>query len=271
VGDGDAIGGEFVLRTWSALLFDCRGKPNSAKAERTCSGTEQWYDLRVAQRHTRLTLLLAGLLASCGGPGSIARHPSEFRNIEQLIIDVRRASFPQLENAQITVYGLQSDFDYLQARFTVASFFGRKLQYMIYFNREAIHRQVPSDGLRAIVAHELAHINFYESQSRMGLLSLARLLVPSFTTRFERQADLDVIALGYGRGLQSYRTWLYRNIPTSRQVEKKRDYYTPEEIEALLGAVTIHPGVINTFMRCVPRNLVEIEKERNAPATSCPQ
>jgi predicted SprT family Zn-dependent metalloprotease len=83
-----------------------------------------------------------------------------------------------LEDAEITVYDLRSDFDYLQARFTVASFFTRKLHYMIFFNPEAIRRHVPDDGLRAIVAHELAHINFYESQSRMGLVSLVDLLWP---------------------------------------------------------------------------------------------
>jgi len=54
------------------------------------------------------------------------------------------------------------------------------------------------------------------------------LLVPSFTTRFERKADLDAIVLGYGRGLRTFRIWLYRNIPPAKVADKKRDYYTPE-------------------------------------------
>jgi hypothetical protein len=176
-----------------------------------------------------------------------------------------------LAGADITVYVLGSDFDYFQARFTVASFFSRKLHYMIFFNPEAIRRQVPADGLRAIVAHELSHINFYESQSRMGLVSLVGLLLPSFTTRFERKADLDAIALGYGPGLEIYRTWLYRNIPREAEIEKKRDYYTPEEIEALLQAETKHPGIMAKFWRCVPRNLTEITREEGAPAADCPK
>jgi hypothetical protein len=190
-------------------------------------------------------------------------------DIKSVIDDVRHASFPQLAAADITVHDLTSDFDYLQARFTVSSFFSRKLQYMILFNQEAIRRQVPDDGLRAIVAHELAHINYYENQSRMGLLSLAGLLLPSFTTRFERRADLDAIALGYGPGLETYRRWLYRNIAQARTAEKKRDYYTPEEIKALLAAEANHPGILRTFLRCVPLNLAQIRAQDRAHAGSC--
>jgi hypothetical protein len=185
--------------------------------------------------------------------------------------DVRHASFPQLEGVDIRVYDLHSDFDYLQARFTVSSFFGRRLRYMILFNPDAIQRQVPAEGLRAIVAHELAHINYYESQRRMGLLSLVGILFPSFKTRFERKADLDAIALGYGPSLEIYRAWLYRNIPRQAEAEKKRDYYTPQEIEALLQAEAKHPGIMSKFRRCIPRNLAEITQEEGAPAADCPK
>src|SRR5262245_45562900 len=105
----------------------------------------------------------------------------------------------------------------------------------------------------------------------MGLLSLVGILFPSFTTRFERKADLDAIALGYGPGLEIYRTWLYRNIPRDTEAEKKRDYYTPEEIEALLQTETQHPGIMGKFLRCVPRNLAEITQEEVAPAADCPK
>ena len=216
-------------------------------------------------------LLLAELLASCARTSSPAPHPPQLRQIERIIDCVRQASFPRLASADITVYDLRSDFDYLQARFTVSSFFTRKLRYMILFNSDAILRHVPGEGLRAIVAHELAHINYYESQSRMGLVSLVGLLLPSFTARFERKADLDAIALGYGPGLEIYRTWLYRNIPREAEGEKKRDYYTPEEIEALLQAETKHAGITSKFRRCIPRNLGEITQEEIAPAADCPK
>lgn len=212
---------------------------------------------------------LTGLLAACGNSARNTPQPDSLNGIKQIIQKVRLESFPRLSRADIAVYDLRSDSDYLQARFTVSSFFSKKLQYLVFFNQEAVRRQVPADGLRAIVDHELAHISYYEDQSRMGLLSLAGLLVPSFTTRFERKADLDAIALGYGPGLQTFRTWLYRNVPPGRVAEKKRDYYTPEEIEALLRAETSHPGIMSKFQRCVPRSLVEIEDEARAPAADC--
>ena len=252
------------------MLLACWGEPDLALAERTFSSSEQWYDLGVPKPYAQVTLLLsAGLVASCRGSSPAAPHSTGSREIDPLIRDVRQASFPQLEDADITVYDLRSDFDYLQARFTVASFFTRKLHHMIFFNAEAIRRHVPADGLRAIVAHELAHINFYESQSRMGLVSLVGLLLPSFTTRFERKADLDAIALGYGPGLENYRTWLYRNIAREAEGEKKRDYYTPQEIEALLQAETKRPGIMSNFQRCIPRNLAEIRQEAGSPAADC--
>ena len=210
---------------------------------------------------------MAGLLAAYG---DTARAAPPFEGIKQVIQSVRQASFPRLSRADIAVYDLRSDSDYLQARFTVSSFFSRKLQYLVFFNQEAIRRQVPAEGLRAIVAHELAHISYYDDQSRMGLLSLVALLVPSITTRFERKADLDAIVLGYGRGLQTFRIWLYGNIPTATVADKKRDYYTPEEIEALLRAETSHPGMMSKFQRCVPRNLEEINEEARVPAAGCP-
>ena len=212
--------------------------------------------MRDAVRFEFLAAVL--LLTGCGKHAPHGDETVTFERIGQVVESVRRASFPQLQTADIHIFHLRSDSDFLQARFTVTSFFARKLQYMIFFNPEAFRRQAPSEGLRAIVAHELAHIAYYENQSRMGMLSLIGLLVPSFTTRYERKADLDAIALGYGRGLEVYRVWLYRNIPAGRIKEKKRDYYTPEEIEALLQATAKYHGNKTRYKRSVPKIQNEI-------------
>lgn len=214
-------------------------------------------------------VLITSLLASCGGAASHVPATMAAREIEPVIDQVRQSSFPQLRSVAINVYELRSRFDYLQARFTVSSYFSRQLQYMVLFNPEAIRRHVPNEALRGIVAHELAHIDYYESQSRMGLLSLAGLLLPDYTTRFERRADLEAIARGYGKGLALYRTWLYRNIPSSGMAEKKRDYYSPQEIAALLEAEHARPGTMAQFLRCVPRNLDQIREEARTPGAAC--
>jgi hypothetical protein len=195
---------------------------------------------------------------------------SSFPDIDRLVDSVREASFPQLRGAEITVHDLRSDYVFLETRFTLSSyFFGGRLRYMLMFNREASRRKAPAEGLRAIVAHELAHIDYFQKQSRMGLAGLVRLLSPSFTAQFERKADLETIVLGYGRGLEIYRTWLYLNIPRDRIGEKKRDYFSPEEIETMLRAEKQHPGMMRTFVRCVPRNLAQIEAEVRNPGMVC--
>jgi hypothetical protein len=101
--------------------------------------------------------------------------------IAPLVDGVRAASFPQLKGAQISLHPMRGDYIYLEGRFTFSSFFlARQLRYMILFNPEAMARPVPPDGLRAIVAHELAHIDYFSRQSRMGLVSLIQLLGAPF-------------------------------------------------------------------------------------------
>ena len=186
-----------------------------------------------------------------------------------ILQSVRDKSYPQLNDAMIMVRPLKSDSMYLEAQFTPASYFSPgRLHYVLLFNKEALARQVPAAGLRAIVAHELAHIDFYDRESRMGLFGLLRLLYPSFNANFERRADLEAIALGYGPGLEAYRAWVYRNIPADSVAAKKRDYFSPEEIEAILQAEKQSPGTLKAFKRCVPMNLGAIQQE-NFPAT-CP-
>lgn len=192
------------------------------------------------------------------------------REIAAVIDSVRRSSFPQLKDAAITLREMRSDYIYFETRFTVSSFFlDRRLRYVIWFNREALIRQAPADGLRAIVAHELAHIDYFNRDSRMGLLALAQLLWASYNARFERSADIEAIALGYGPGLESYRRWLYRNVPPDRMEEKKRDYFSPEEIEAILQSVRQKPQIMETLSRCVPRDLVQIQWRIENPGARC--
>jgi hypothetical protein len=210
-----------------------------------------------------LIILLIALCAAGANPA--------FTEISRLADSVRSASYRQLKDVVITVQDLHGDSVYLETRFTFTSyFFGGKLRYMILFNRDAITRHVPPDGLRAIMAHELAHIDYFQSQSRMGLAGLVRLISPSFNAHFERNADLEAIRLGYGPGLEVYRRWLYRNIPRDSMAEKKRDYFSPEEIEAMLRAQRERPAAMRAFVRCVPRNLTAIEALANHPAMKCP-
>ena len=226
----------------------------------------------------RATFILLPVVLLAGGyavlfesePSTDEANPT-FKQVHQLVDSVRDASYPQLKDAEITMHDLRSNVVYFETRFTFSSyFFARRLRYLMMFNREAMNRRIPADGLRAIVAHELAHIDYFHRERRIGLLGLVRLLSPSFTARLERKADLEAIALGYGQGLQLFRRWLYGNIPPDRVAEKKRDYFSPEEIEAILQAEKQHPEIMRTFARCIPGNLAEIERETRKPAAACP-
>lgn len=224
-------------------------------------------------------IILVLVLGGAGIAGYVALRPSLADSLENniaskeiatLLESVRAASYPQLKNVEIALHPMRSDYIYFESRFTFPSFFfGRELRYMILFNPEAIARHAPPDGLRAIIAHELAHIDYFNRQSRMGLASLIRLVWAPFAARFERAADLEAIALGYGPGLESFRVWLYRNVPASRMEEKKRDYFSPEEIESILRAARQNPQIMRVFLACVPRNLIEVERESRNPGSSC--
>jgi hypothetical protein len=223
-------------------------------------------------------MILILLLGSAGIAGYFAvrqsadspQADSALRAVAPVVDSVRAASFPQLKDVEITLHSMRSDYIYFESRFTFSSFFfTRRLRYIILFNPEAFARKVPSEGLRAIVAHELAHVDYYNRQSRMGLFSLIQLLWAPWAARFERGADLEAIALGYGPGLESYRMWLYQNVPAGRVNEKKRDYFSPEEIEAILRATARNPQMMAVFTACIPRGRAEIERESRNPGEPC--
>jgi hypothetical protein len=179
---------------------------------------------------------------------------------DEAVAKVRAQSYSRLHDVPVQLRTLHSDFVYFDSRFTLSSyFFGGHLHYIMRANPLAKDRGLPSQALEAILAHELAHIAYYGDRNRLRLIGLARLLSPGMRARFERKADLDAIALGYGPGLALYRTWLYANIPPRRIAAKKRDYFTPEEIGAIVEAVKRNPILMGRFAKVVPRDLAHVQ------------
>lgn len=168
---------------------------------------------------------------------SIARAQPQTRTpepIEHLIHEVRALSFPELSTIDIQVCPFTSQSDYFQARFSILRFFfAKRMKYFVRVNSNAAAAGLREEPSRAIVAHELAHISYYASNNRLHLLNLLRLTDHGFRERFEKRADADAIERGYAQGLKQYRIWLYQHVPAKALAEKKRDYYSPQEIEAL--------------------------------------
>ena len=153
---------------------------------------------------------------------------------ERLINEVRSSSFPELANMDICVRRFASDADYFQAQFSISRFiFGRRMRYVIRVNSGATILTAPEDGRRAILAHELAHLAYYAKGNRLHLLSLLRFPSKGFRERFEKRADVEAVSRGYSEGLKQYRVWLYQHVSLGALPEKRRDYLSPDEIDAL--------------------------------------
>ncbi len=174
--------------------------------------------------------------------------------------EIIEESFRELKTARIEIKTFRSESNYFKSQFSVSRFLTfRKTHYIIFVNAEVFRRAAPESGIRAILAHELAHVLYYKSKNRFELIGLARLMNKSFTAKFERRADLEAIARGYGKGLKSYRTWLYNNIPAIDIQAKKRDYFSPAEIDLMLSILESKPETIEVWRKRVPQNLLEIQ------------
>jgi hypothetical protein len=157
---------------------------------------------------------------------------------ERLVREVRSSSFPELLDRDIRVLQSSGSSDYFQARFSIWRFLAvRRMHYVIRVNSAAALIAAPEEGKRAIIAHELAHVAYYANGSRLRLIGLIRLASPGFRERFEKRADLEAVQRGYAQGLKQYRIWLYLHVSGGVLQEKRRDYLTPEEIDAMQNQI----------------------------------
>jgi hypothetical protein len=134
-----------------------------------------------------------------------------------------------------------------------------RMRYFIDVNPALFQEQAPSDGVCAILAHELAHVVSLSRGNRMRRLGLVRLLSKRRTARFERRADLEAIQRGYGDGLRSYRIWVYGHVPPNKLQEKRRNYFSPEEIATIEKKLEERPDLFTDWKKHVPANLHEIQ------------
>ncbi len=184
---------------------------------------------------------------------------SDAVNRTRMLADkVIAASYPELKDADVGIKPFHSRADYFKARFGVPQFFFARMRYLVFVNPRVFELQAPEAGVQAIIAHELAHVVYYKKGNRVRLLGLVRLTSKRFTARFERWADVKAISLGYGEGLKEYRRWLYANVPGSKLKEKQRNYFSPDEIDAILSASRNRPELLEHWLKHVPLSLKEI-------------
>jgi hypothetical protein len=180
-----------------------------------------------------------------------------------IVKQVLQDSYPELKDADIQVQTFQSEADYFRASFSLGRLlFGRKMGYVVKVNARVFQLNAPEEGVRAIVAHELGHVFDFHRKKRVRLFGLLRLLSKNYAAAFERRTDLQAISRGYGEGLKAYRRWLYANIPAKKNADKRRNYFSPEEIEAIESKVRQKPELMHYWLKHVPRNLQEITEQK---------
>ena len=180
-----------------------------------------------------------------------------------VIMDVRGASFSELAHIELRVRTFRSQSDYLRTRFSFSRFLlFMPMQYFVDVNPALFQEQAPSDGVCAILAHELVHIVSLSRGNRIRRFGLVRLLSKRQTAKFERRTDLEAIHRGYGDGLRSYRKWVYAHISPNKLQEKRRNYFSPEEIGAIQILLQERPELFGYWNGHVPMSLQEIQNGR---------
>jgi hypothetical protein len=174
---------------------------------------------------------------------------------------VRQTTFPELADKVARGRTFASSSDYFRTRFSISRFlFLQRMHYFVEMNLRIAASGPSEESVCAILAHELAHVTGMSEGNRIHLLGLVRLISASYTARFERAADLEAIRRGYGPGLVTYREWVYKNIPVKALKQKRRNYFSPEEIAALLRLSQADSELFIYWKAHVPLNLEEINE-----------
>ena len=172
---------------------------------------------------------------------------------QKLIAEIVDKSYPELKNATIEVKTFESDSDYFRSKFSMSRYLTlQKMNYIIFVNPQVFQKNAPENGIRSIIAHELAHALYFKDHNRFELMGLVGLSRKTYTAKFERRADLEAISRGFGTGLKEYRAWLYQNIPPKKLKEKKRNYFSPTEIDLILEILQQNPAKIDEWRKRVP-------------------
>lgn len=181
--------------------------------------------------------------------------------IRELLSEVVNTSFPEMSKHIIQIKTLRSRATYFETRFSISRYLAfRGMRIIMSVNPCVFELGAPIDGIRAIIAHELGHADYYLKKNFFELVSLVRLVKGKSAADFERKTDLAAIGRGYGLGLIEYRQWLYRNIPQQNVAQKKRNYFTPEEIALLIPAMASRTDLLGELSKRVPRNIEELRR-----------
>ena len=180
--------------------------------------------------------LAAGPTDPCAEAAALHRPPTDELALSYVIADVQRIVFgAALRDVEVGLAPLPSETDFFNAGvdLTTVDLPGLERRYIIRANSAVFSGDEPPIGATAaILAHELQHILDYTAMSGEELVDFALEYSEGDITTVERATDEAVLARGCATGLKAYREWLYEQLDAETAAEKRRDYYTPDEIDA---------------------------------------
>ena len=154
--------------------------------------------------------------------------------IKKIVSCLIEHKFPELKKINLVYEKLDSPSVFLATELKRKTLLGPKEKriYILQYNPLLEVLNPSKKGLVAILAHELAHFQDYESLSSAKMITkFGRYFISAkFRAKVERSIDVVALQKGYSYGLIQYRKWLYKNIPRKDIKTKFRNYYTPKEI-----------------------------------------
>jgi|GEM_PF-1535575 len=198
------------------------------------------------------TMLALGFVA-CGGKTADSHAPPaptcgalegtlpgapDVDGIEASLRGVHAALYPELDGISVELDPISSTTSFFAANVRLDTFDRppRERVYTVQYAEELFALAPPSDGVVAILAHELAHVRDYTEMDSEALGLFAIEYATGDVSAYERSTDEATLEKGCGLGLIAYREWLYSVVDAETEAEKRRDYYTPEEIQAWMAA-----------------------------------
>jgi coenzyme F420-reducing hydrogenase gamma subunit len=179
--------------------------------------------------------ILSFFICAFASAADICSTAIDENNVQEHINFLLEKHFPELQNIKIKIENFESNAYFLQANLKKKTIFkeAHKRTYVIEVNQKLYACPPTPKGLRAILAHEIQHISDYLNMSSAEIIALAARYSTNkkFHTEYERSTDKKTLEKGFGKGLIDYRLWVYQWLSPKQLKEKKRFYYTPEEIE----------------------------------------
>ncbi|MGE3728880.1 MAG: hypothetical protein AB7I41_25255 [Candidatus Sericytochromatia bacterium] len=194
--------------------------------------------------------------------------PTPEQDFLPLLREIISEAYPELAGITLTTGSFSEPDSFFQSNFELLSLFSEHPIYRIEINPQLWQNPPPPLALKAVLAHELAHTLDYHQGKIPGILHiLNQLRLYESLRSYEHHTDLQAIFRGFGPGLKAYREWLYLRLTAQAIERKKAIYYSPEEIEALMLALSRSEkqGKKEALMRYwrenVPLNLEAIQQD----------